>query len=252
MSTTDDLGKLSRQAVRGDVWAQFTLGEMYRKGEDAARDPTEAARWYRMASEGLHRTSTYLLGLMYLRGEGVPEDHAEAFQLLYQATTGGHREAAQILGRMYENGQGVARDMERAAWWLGVAAKPEWGETYYLHGLLPGNSARSRRAAEVDVSADGGLFMMTGPVDGLTCRTCLDDLKIVRTAGEWELLEPKVFTSGLHEGCRCSWRRIHRVDCALQEMQNTIRMQVDVQKFKRGIYWKPIVILGGDYLRGPE
>lgn len=91
---------------------------------------------------------------------------------------------------------------------------------------------------------------MTGPVDDRTYLTCLDQLHLVRTAEEWEAIDPAIFAVGLHEGCRCSWRRVHSVDRKLQEMQDVINWQMDIQKFKRGIYWQPIVILGGDLTKG--
>jgi TPR repeat protein len=45
--TEHDLKSLRQQAKQGDAWAQFTLGEMYRKGEGVAQNSAEAARWYR-------------------------------------------------------------------------------------------------------------------------------------------------------------------------------------------------------------
>ncbi|MBI5249110.1 MAG: hypothetical protein HY912_06420 [Desulfomonile tiedjei] len=92
---------------------------------------------------------------------------------------------------------------------------------------------------------------MTGPVDAQMCRPCLKHLSLVRTAEEWETIEPAVFTKGLHMGCRCSWHPVRNIDSKLKIMQNTIGLQMDVEKFKRGIYWKPIVVLG-ELLRDME
>jgi len=245
--TEHDLKSLRQQAKQGDSWAQFTLGEMYRKGEDAAQDFTEAVRWYRrLAANSICSTAEYLLGIMCLKGEGVPKNYTKAFKRFSQASTGGHKAAMEYLGRMYENGQGVPRDLERAAYWLGAAAEPEWDlrEPWYWHGRMDVDGKESRQARDVDFSAGGGLFLMTGPIDVRLCRTCLKHLSLVRTAEEWETIEPAVFITGLHEGCRCSLRPVRRIDSTLQEMQHTIWMQMDVEKFRRGIYWKPIMLLG--------
>lgn len=246
------LDALRLHGEQGDLWAQFTLGEMYRKGEGVAQCSAEAAKWYRMAADRMYCPADYFLGLMYLKGEGVPEDHAEAFKHFYAASTGGHKGAQQSLGRMYENGQGVPKDMERAWWWLGSSAEPETDQSdpMYYHGQMDVKGKRSCTAAEADFSAGGGLFLMTGPVDDRTCPDCLDQLSLVRTAEEWETIAPAIFTAGIHEGCRCSWRRVRSVDRWLQDIQHAIWLQMDVQKFKRGIYWKPIMFLGGDFLKG--
>jgi hypothetical protein len=243
----NDLDSLRLQARQGDAWAQFTLGEMYRKGDGVPQNFTEAARWHhRLAANSICRTADYLLGLMYLKGEGVSKNYAKAFKRFSEASTGGHRAAQECLGRMYENGQGVPKDLERAAWWFGVAAKPETDqrEPWYWHGRMDVDGKESRKARDVNFSAGRGLFLMTGPIDDRLCRTCLKHLSLVCTAEEWETIEPAIFTTGLHQGCRCSWRSVRSMGRTLQEMQNTIWLQMDVEKFRRGIYWRPIVVLG--------
>lgn len=241
-----DVDTLRLQGEQGDLWAQFTLGEMHRIGDGVAQDLAEAARWYRMAAEGHYRDADFLLGLMHLKGEGVSEDHGEAFKRFYSASTGGHREAARCLARMYEVGLGIPHDAKQAAHWLALADR-KWGmsEPWYYHGQMQKGSMKGRLGSEVDYSAGGGLFLMTGPVDDRTCIACLDELHVVRTAEEWETIEPVVFAGGMHEGCRCSLRRVHSIDRKLQEMQRVINWQMDIQKYIRGIYWRPIMILGG-------
>ncbi|MBI5249109.1 MAG: sel1 repeat family protein [Desulfomonile tiedjei] len=89
-----NLKSLRLQGKQGDAWAQFTLGEMYRKGVGVVQNSTEAAKWYRrLAANSICRTADYLLGLMYLKGEGVRKDYAKAFKRFSLASTGGHRAA---------------------------------------------------------------------------------------------------------------------------------------------------------------
>jgi hypothetical protein len=84
------------------------------------------------------------------------------------------------------------------------------------------------------------------------CRTCLKHLSLVRTAEEWETIEPAVFTSGLHLGCRCLWHPVCSIASKLTIMQNTIGLRMDVEKFRLGIYWRPIIYLGLDSLENLE
>ncbi len=62
------LEELRSTAERGDVLAQYNLGEMYRLGQGVPQDDSEAARWYRLAAEQGYALAQFNLGLMYARG----------------------------------------------------------------------------------------------------------------------------------------------------------------------------------------
>lgn len=238
-----DLEQLRRQGEQGDLWAQFTLAGMHKNGEGVAQDFAEAARWYRMAAEGRHNSARYELGMLYLEGKGVPQDPLEAASCFYDAATGDHREAQRRFREIYAGGHGVPRDEEKARWFSHVVdfdLRAPW----YWHGRMETRGMIGRTASGTDFSAGGGLLMMTGPADGHSCKPCLDQLGVVRTAEEWERITPEFTAAGLHDDCRCAWRRVTHVDPAFQEMQRTVMMQVDVQRWLRGIYWRPIVVLG--------
>jgi TPR repeat protein len=76
-----------KAAERGDVKAQYNLGEAYHKGEGVSKNNAEAVRWYRMAAEQGHAKAKYCLGVMYHNGEGVPKDYVEAYFWLSLAGT---------------------------------------------------------------------------------------------------------------------------------------------------------------------
>ena len=61
-------------AERGDVGAQFTLGEMHSRGQGVPRDEADALKWYRMAADQGHAGAQNNLGIFYTFGQGVPVD----------------------------------------------------------------------------------------------------------------------------------------------------------------------------------
>ncbi len=65
-------------AEKGEVNAQYNLGQMYRYCDGVACDPVLAAKWYRKAAEQGDKAAQYNLGSMYLIGEGVAADKEEA------------------------------------------------------------------------------------------------------------------------------------------------------------------------------
>lgn len=66
---------------------------MYAKGLGVARDPDEAARWYRVAAERGHQEAQQNLAHKYWRGKGVPLDRTEAVTWMERAVgqSGGYR-----------------------------------------------------------------------------------------------------------------------------------------------------------------
>ena len=64
-----------RLAEQGDVDAQFSLGEMSKKGQGVPRDDAEALKWYRRAAAQGHADAQNNLGIIYTLGKGVPVDY---------------------------------------------------------------------------------------------------------------------------------------------------------------------------------
>ena len=78
-SRATDYDKKKRDAMNGDVDAQFWLGLMYNNGrDDTPKYYTEAIKWWRKAAEQGHARASYWVGVMYEVGRGVPKDDAEA------------------------------------------------------------------------------------------------------------------------------------------------------------------------------
>jgi hypothetical protein len=66
-------------AERGDVGAQFTLGEMHSKGQGVPRDEADTLKYYRMAADQGHAGAQNNLGIIYTFGKGVPKDYVQAY-----------------------------------------------------------------------------------------------------------------------------------------------------------------------------
>ncbi len=64
-------------AERGDVKAQYELGNMYYLGMGAPQDDAPAMRWWRKAAEQGHASAMPgALAFMYVIGRGVPQDES--------------------------------------------------------------------------------------------------------------------------------------------------------------------------------
>ncbi len=85
--------ELGRLAEGGDAQAQFRLGMMYDFGQGVNKDPTESARWLRLAAVQGYADAQFALGMKYDVGIGVPWSPAEAHWWVRQAAYQGHFDA---------------------------------------------------------------------------------------------------------------------------------------------------------------
>jgi TPR repeat protein len=91
-------GELLAAAESGDAEAQVGLGLKLSKGADSARDPDQAARWFRQAALQGHALAQFNLGLMLASGDGVPQDIPEGLTWTRKAAEGGDAAAQFSLG----------------------------------------------------------------------------------------------------------------------------------------------------------
>jgi len=118
-----EIGDLHSRADRGDVSAQFQLGEIYATGRGAAKDEAEAVRWFRKAAERGHADAQVSLGFRYEKGVGVVKDYAEALRWYQKAAEQGAAWGQNNLGFMYASDLGVVEDQEKATSWFRKAAE---------------------------------------------------------------------------------------------------------------------------------
>ena len=94
-------------ANRGHVFAQYSLGVIYEKGQGVKKDDKEAVKWYRQSADQGLAEAQYNLGTMYEKGLGVKQNFKEAAKYYRKAAGQGDVQAQYNLGIMYEKGQGV-------------------------------------------------------------------------------------------------------------------------------------------------
>jgi len=127
-SLDNDTLKWTRKAAeRGIAQAQFALGELYIKRDDAK----SAVTWYRKAIVQGHPGAYYKLGQLLEKGAaGLSADRNESRHLFSIAASEfdvhaqkGDATAQNTLASMYEKGQGMNKNIKMAAKWYDAAAR---------------------------------------------------------------------------------------------------------------------------------
>ncbi len=113
--------KCQGSAQRGNVGAQFCLGQMFEYGLGVTKDYREAIRWYSLAAERRHAGAERSLGILYVEGLDIDRSDAKAFQLFTRAAGSGDVEAQTWLGMMYRDGRGTERNEVEAVKWFTLA-----------------------------------------------------------------------------------------------------------------------------------
>ena len=108
-------------AKQGDAQAQYTLGEMYTKGEVVRQDYKEALKWYTKAAEQGHLEAQKFLGSLHYYGDmdgiKVPQDDKELLKWYTKAAEQGDKYAQYRLGTIYSGGLRVGQDYKEALKW---------------------------------------------------------------------------------------------------------------------------------------
>lgn len=112
-----------KSALQGYSHAQNSFANMYDEGVGVKQDSRQAAYWYRKAAQQGHASAQNNLGVMYTTGQGVPKNYREATNWLRKSARQGYAEAQYNLGIMYKQGLGVTRDLRQAETWLRKAAE---------------------------------------------------------------------------------------------------------------------------------
>jgi TPR repeat protein len=115
---------LLAKANAGDAAAQVQVGEAYAQGHGVARDPQQAAEWYRKAADKNDIGAELHLAVLYRDGAGktFPRDAEQAAAWYRKAADQGDTGAQGTLGMLYTVGQGVPRSDVDAYFWLDLAA----------------------------------------------------------------------------------------------------------------------------------
>ena len=115
---------LLAKAKAGKPGAEVAVGDCYAAGKGVARDPQQAAAWYRKAAEQGFVPGEVHLADLYRDGAGksLPRDMRQAAEWYRKAADQGDPGAQGTLGMLYTLGQGVPQSDVEAYFWLDLAA----------------------------------------------------------------------------------------------------------------------------------
>jgi len=111
-------------ARKGDVQAQFLLGQHLERGQGVSKNLAQAFYWFEKAALQSWPQAMGAVGVAYLRGLGVAKDAKRALAWLQKGADLGDARAQWNLSAMYASGSGgLARDLKLAFVWCQRAAE---------------------------------------------------------------------------------------------------------------------------------
>ena len=122
-------------AEAGVAPAQFTLGEMYRRGRGFVKSTLEALPLLKQAAAANYFPALNVLGEMHEVGDGVTQDFAVAQQWFQKAADAGDAKGQLNLALHYLRVED-ARDFTQAAKWFKLAAEQNEPEAQYFYARL--------------------------------------------------------------------------------------------------------------------
>jgi hypothetical protein len=109
-------------ANKGNVEAQFKVGEMYENGFGVTKNTEEGLKWITKAAEQGHETVGFKLLYYDIGKNGVNDGNKAKFDELNNKALAGNGQAQYYVGLMHANGVGVKKDNDKALDWLGKAS----------------------------------------------------------------------------------------------------------------------------------
>jgi localization factor PodJL len=156
--TKSALGLLEQAASLGHPPAQLQLGELYKLGQGAAQDSTQARAWYERSANGGNVLAMHRLGVMAARGQGGPADQAAAIAWFEKAANFGLVDSQYNLGAIYhpasDGPAAGVQDAAKAYFWYSLASRNGDDQAAALaQGLAAGLSAGQRSEIDASVAA---------------------------------------------------------------------------------------------------
>jgi TPR repeat protein len=142
---------LLRKAAEAEVPdAQHALGVLYLRGRSVERNPSEAARWFRRATENGNTAGEVEYAILLFNGEGVQKNEVLAARYFRRAAGRGNAIAQNRLARLYVVGRGLPKNLVEAAAWHLTAANRGLTDAWLdqaLRNLSVEDRARAERLA---------------------------------------------------------------------------------------------------------
>ncbi len=126
-----------RAANKGQINAQFDLGNIYESGDfGAEKNYQEAMQWYRKAADQGDMQAQLKVADFYYNGIGSSQNYGEAFKWYAKAADQGNLESQCKLADMYKSGFGVEKNYEEAANFYRKAAEQDYAEAQFKMGFV--------------------------------------------------------------------------------------------------------------------
>jgi TPR repeat protein len=168
--------------------AQQRLGLLTEFGRGTAKDPTQAATWYRKAADQGDMVAQGHLGRLYRLGTGVPRDAAQAAKWSIKAASQGNAAAQANLGYMSLDGFGLPADPAAAAAWFKRSA--DQGDASGMLGLA--TLCEAGRGVPKDVVQAAKWYTLASVDDGEYDEEMFARAKKARTALEAKMTPAQI------------------------------------------------------------
>jgi TPR repeat protein len=133
----DEVALVAPAAERGSAASQVLLAVAYLHGDGGlVRDPAKALYWFEQAAIRGNVYAQGRLGDLYAQGLGTPVNPKLAFDWRLKAANRGQVQAQVKVGKMYQEGIGVGKDIDQALYWFRRAATEGDAEAQFLLGRL--------------------------------------------------------------------------------------------------------------------
>ena len=134
---------ISKSANQGYAQAQFTLGEMYEKGDFVRQDYDQAISWYeKAASHNILQANTCLGDIYY----NVKRNYAKAREYFVAPAKKGDPKAEYYIGLMFELGQVTQMNYGQAIEWYNKAAEQGYEDAIIALRRIETQRAKSQRS----------------------------------------------------------------------------------------------------------
>lgn len=138
------LQSIQARAEKGDVEAQFLVGEAYELGLDVPRSLSKAWPWYEKAAQAGHGKAMVRTAVMLIEGRVVKQDVVRGKALIQQARGMGEPAALSALGWLAAwPPNGAQADLNEAEAFFKQAMAANFPRAYLQYGLLCLQTGRS-------------------------------------------------------------------------------------------------------------
>lgn len=141
------LGLIEKQAMKGDVEAQYKLGTMYLTGTGTPVDLKQSEQWLTRAAKFGHTKAQFKLGHLHYVELAEDGNMNTAFEWFSKAAESNYPPAYYYLGDMYATGNSVDRDYYKARVWYEKAR--EAGFSPALQALKELDERRNQETARL-------------------------------------------------------------------------------------------------------